>query len=187
MRIIAGKAKGISLQSPDFDGTRPSLDRVKEAMFGSVQFQIPGSTVLDLFSGSGALGLEAASRGANHVYLNDVNPKSIKCIKDNIIKTKLENITVTQYDYKEALQHYSDNGIQFQIILIDAPYKTEYATDSLEYIAKFNLISSNGYIIVEHDYGHPPRLDTNSEYTIRKQKKMGTCAYTILESRKSSI
>ena len=94
MRIIAGKNKGTKLFTLDGINTRPTLDRVKEPLFSIINFDLPDSMVLDLFSGSGALGLEAISRGAKYAYLCDNSRDAIKIIKQNIEKTKNENQTV---------------------------------------------------------------------------------------------
>lgn len=183
MRIIAGKSKGLKISAPDYSGTRPSLDRVKEAYFGSIQFDIPGSTVLDLFAGSGSLGLEAASRGARLVYLNDLNSECIKCIRTNTKNVHLEDVCViTQMDYREALKEFAAQGIKFQIILIDAPYKTGDSNNAIDCISKNKLLSEHGYIIIEHDWDLKP-VFSELDFCLKRQKKFGTCGYTILESR----
>ena len=114
MRIIAGSAKGTRIDAPEGMDTRPTLDRVKEALFGAIQFDIPGSTVLDLFSGSGSLGLEAASRGAKRIICNDLSPVCAEMIRTNADRARLsERVAVMQMDYRAALERLGQAGEQF--------------------------------------------------------------------------
>lgn len=150
MRIISGKARGTKLFTLDGLDTRPTLDRVKESLFNIINEEIQDATVLDLFSGSGAIGLEFASRGARKVYLCDNSKKAMEIIKKNIEKTHFENLVETyNCDFKEALKKLDNEKIN--IIYIDPPYKTDYIKQSLEILSSMNCINENTLIICETD------------------------------------
>jgi 16S rRNA (guanine966-N2)-methyltransferase len=150
MRIISGKARGTKLYTLEGLDTRPTLDRVKESMFNIINSKIPETTVLDLFSGSGAVGLEFASRGAKKVILCDSSKKAIDIINKNIEKTHFQDIVTTyNCDFKEALNKIAKEKID--IIYIDPPYKTDYIKQSIELILKLNCIDENTLIICETD------------------------------------
>ena len=152
MRIIGGQNRGTKLYVLDSIETRPTLDRVKEAMFSKINFDLLDSVVLDLFSGSGALGLEALSRGAERAYLCDNSLKAIKIIEKNIEKTKLKDKTVLiSNDYLIALENFKNQNIKFDIVFLDAPYKTDYNVKAINLILKYNLLNENGQIIIETD------------------------------------
>lgn len=152
MRIIAGRNKGTKLFTLDGINTRPTLDRVKEPLFSIINFDLPDSTVLDLFSGSGALALEAISRGAKEAYLCDNSRDAIKIIKQNIEKTKTENQTVViPKAFDKALQELAEKKVKFDIVFLDPPYKTDYAEKATEIIVENDLLKDNGLIIIETD------------------------------------
>lgn len=148
MRVISGTAKGKKLNSLEGLETRPTLDRVKEAVFNIIQFDIKDSVILDLFSGSGALGIEALSRGAKEAILCDASSKAIKIINKNLEETRLKDkAKVINTDYLVTLSKIKDK--KFDIIFLDPPYKSDYVEKSIEYISKYNLLAENGIIIVE--------------------------------------
>ena len=150
MRVLSGTAKGKKLNSLEGLETRPTLDRVKDAVFNIIQFDIKDSVVLDLFSGSGALGIEALSRGAKEAILCDASSKAIKIINKNLEETRLKDkAKVINSDYLETLSKIKDK--KFDIIFLDPPYKSDYVEKSIEYISKYNLLAENGIIIVETD------------------------------------
>ena len=150
MRIISGKARGTKLYTLEGLETRPTLDRVKESMFNIINNDIYGSTVLDLFSGSGAIGLEFASRGAKKVYICDNSQKAIDIIEKNIEKTHLkEFIEIYNCDFKVALKKISDEKID--IIYLDPPYKTDYIKQSLEQFFTLSCVDKDTLIIIETD------------------------------------
>ena len=120
MRVITGTARGIQLKTPDGLLTRPTADRVKEALFSIIHFDIPGATVLDLFGGTGQLGIEALSRGADRAVFVDAREESCKLIRENLKRTKLEkNATVIRSDYLDYLNRCRE---KYNIILLDPPY-----------------------------------------------------------------
>ena len=148
MKIISGKYKGRVLKGFDITGTRPTMDRVKESLFGTIQRYVPGSVVLDLFAGSGNLGIEALSEGASFAYLVDSNSKAIKVIKENINNIGITDIEVIHSDYKEALKSFNN---KFDLIFLDPPYNTDYIEKSIKLIEDNNLLNDDGIIVCESD------------------------------------
>lgn len=152
MRIIGGQRRGTKLNTLEGIETRPTLDRVKEALFSKINFDLPDSVVLDLFSGSGALALESLSRGAKKAYLCDSSFKAVKIIEKNIEKTKFEKETVLiPKDYINALEKFKSENIKFDIIFLDPPYKSDYNIKAVDLILKYHLLNEDGIIIVETD------------------------------------
>lgn len=150
MRIISGKVRGTKLYTLEGIETRPTLDRVKEALFNIINFKIQDSVFLDLFSGSGAIGLEAASRNASKVFLCENSKKALKVIEKNIEKTHLEQqINLLPYDYRQALKKCTNE--KFDIIYIDPPYETNFAYEATEIIMQMELLAEEGIIIIETD------------------------------------
>ena len=150
MRIIAGKAKGTKLYTLEGENTRPTLDRVKESLFNIIQNEIQDSIFLDVFSGSGAIGLEAISRGAKKAILCDKSKEACRIIKKNIEKTHaLENIELYQTDFKEVLRNKIHEKLD--IVFLDPPYKTDFAVDAVKIIIERNLLNQNAIMIIETD------------------------------------
>ena len=151
MRVISGKARGTKLSSIESLSTRPTLDRVKESLFNIIQNNLKGAVILDLFAGSGQLGIEALSRGADKAYLCDINRDAVKIIKQNLEKTKLKDkAVVINEDYKKALRILNTNE-KFDIIFIDPPYKEDIAVDSIIDIIHESRLKENGIMIIETD------------------------------------
>lgn len=149
MRVISGTAKGTKLHSIDDLATRPTLDRVKEPLFSIIQADIEEANVLDLFAGSGALGIEALSRGAKHCTFCDKSYQSIQMVKENIRKTRMEEkSTIYNEDYKKCLERQKE---AFELIFIDPPYKLDIAVDAVKRILNLHLLHQNGIIILETD------------------------------------
>ena len=147
MRIISGKARGTKLYTLEGETTRPTLDRVKESLFNIIQEKILGSSFLDVFSGSGAIGLEAASRGAKKVFLCEKDKNAIKVIKKNIEKTHLE-VTLYETSYEKMLEKLVE---KLDIIYIDPPYKTNLVYETVNKLINLDLLKSDSLIIVETD------------------------------------
>ena len=150
MRVIAGSAKGKSLQAPaGWETTRPTADKVKEAIFGSIQFELEGSRVLDLFAGSGALGIEALSRGAAQAVLVDASREAVRAIQANLAYTGLaERAEVLPMDYARALARLH---APFDFIFLDPPYRSDLYAAAIAGIHARGLLAAEGLIIVEHD------------------------------------
>jgi len=174
MRVISGKARGKKLISLEGMNTRPTLDRVKEALFNIIQFDIIDKNILDLFAGSGAIGIEAISRGAKSVTFCDNSLDAIKIIKTNIENTRSkENAIVLHKDYIAALNILSEEKRKFDIIYLDPPYKTDFAKNAIEKIIELNLLSKDGIIILETDDTEKIEQITNQEIEIFDKRKYG--------------
>lgn len=188
MRIIAGRMKGTKLFTLDGLNTRPTLDRVKEPLFSIINFKLEDATILDLFSGSGALGLESISRGAKRAYLCDNSRDAIHIIKQNVQKTKTENETEVIFsNYEKALEKFSETNIKFDIIFLDPPYKTEFAEKATEIIINKNLLNKDGIIIIETDTKETVLQNLkNLEVEVYDERKYGrvTLLFLCTEERK---
>ncbi len=175
MRIISGTMRGTKLYTLEGDNTRPTLDRVKEALFSKINFEIQDATILDLFAGSGALGLESLSRGAEKLFLCDNSRDAIKIIIQNIEKTKTKDkVSLLNMDYKKALEELKKQDAKFDIVFLDPPYKTEFAEYAAKYIVENELLKQNGLIVLETDDKDKvlKNLDTNI-LEIKEIKKYG--------------
>lgn len=154
MRIISGEYKAKRLNSPKTDKTRPTLDRVKEALFSIIDGYVRGASVLDLFSGTGNLAIEALSRGADFAWLNDDKNLAISTIVSNIQLTKYQNYAkITKKDYMKCLAQIIKEDLLFDIIFIDPPYDTELGINSLKFISdnKDKILKKDGIIVYETD------------------------------------
>ncbi len=150
MRIISGKARGTKLNTLEGLDTRPTLDRIKESLFNIIQNKIYESKVLDLFAGSGALGIEALSRGAKEVILCDNSYKAIQIIKENVKKTHFEKQSrIIKNDYKKILDILKNE--KFDIIFLDPPYESQFDIQALKIIIENDVLSKEGIIILETD------------------------------------
>ena len=150
MRIISGRARGTKLYTLEGDSTRPTLDRVKESIFNIIQSDIKDSIFLDLFAGSGAIGLEAASRGAKKVILCDKSKDAMQIIKKNIMKTHLENEVETYLlDFRVLLNDKLNEKLD--IVYIDPPYESDFAIQAVNIILENDLITKDSLILIETD------------------------------------
>lgn len=170
MRIISGKYRGKKLKEFELSTTKPTLDRVKESIFNLIQFDIIDSTVLDLFAGTGALGIECISRGAKKTVLVDNNPEAIKIIRENLSNIEGSH-EVYSGDYMSFLKN---TKCTFDIILLDPPYATDYGEKAIDFIVKSNLLKDGGTIIFETSNEREFNFDY-SGYNVKK-KKYGTVA-----------
>lgn len=151
MRVITGKARGIQLKTPEGLQTRPTADRVKEALFSIIQFDIPGARVLDLFGGTGQLGIEALSRGATSAVFVDGSEKACALIRENLRHTKLEQQgRVIRSDYLDYLKRCRE---KFDIIILDPPYAEVFLENALNLITEIDILQSNGIIVAERPLG----------------------------------
>ena len=147
MRVITGKARGIQLKTPEGMLTRPTADRVKEALFSIINFDLPGAAVLDLFGGTGQLGIEALSRGANSAVFVDQREDACKIIRENLRRTKLESQgRVVRSDYLDYLRRSKE---KFDIILLDPPYAEVFLENALKCITEIDILKSDGIIVAE--------------------------------------
>ena len=176
MRVITGKARGITLKTPEGMQTRPTTDRVKEAMFSIIQFEIPGARVLDLFGGSGQLGIEALSRGAKSAVFVDATENACKLIRENLKRTKLEQEgRVVSSDYLDYLKRCRET---FDIILLDPPYAEVFLENALKYIVEIDILQSGGIIVAERPLGKDLPWDFDG-YVRSRDYKYGNTLLTI--------
>ena len=178
MRIISGKYKGRVLKGYTLKGTRPTMDRVKESLFATINDYLDNSICLDLFAGSGNLGIEALSMGAREVVLVDKEYMASKTIKSNLdmLGTNI-NATILTMDYLKALDNLYPK--QFDIIFLDPPYKTDYLSKALEKISELNLLK--GIVVLESD--SLEKLDFSDYYEEIKTKKYGDKYIRILKKK----
>ena len=152
MRIISGEKRGLKLLSPIDYRVRPTTDKIKESIFNILSEIDENSIVLDLFCGSGAIGIEFISRGAKKVYFCDFSNDSIKVTKKNIESTNfVEKSVIIKNDYMECLKYFFKNNLKFDYIFLDPPYKNNYIENTLEFIWDNNILNENGIIILETD------------------------------------
>lgn len=172
LRVISGSLKGRKISGYDIEGTRPTMDRVKESLFASIQDYIEDSVVLDLFAGSGNLGIEAISNGCKSCFFVDCNSKCIKVIQENLKNfCVVDKSTVMECDYKKALNRFTEIGQVFDIIFVDPPYKDSVLIEIMDYVRKYRLLSSGGVIVLEYSVDI---LDVNIDsYKLLKKKKYG--------------
>ena len=175
MRVISGTARGKKLSSLEGLTTRPTLDRVKEALFNILQFDLKGAKILDLFSGSGALGIEALSRGAKEAVLCDNSHKAIQIINKNLEETRLiDKAKVVNRGYIDAIKQLHKQSQKFDIIFLDPPYKTDYVIKSINYILEYKLIAEDGIIVVETDDKNKIEgIEDNKDLEVYDTRKYG--------------
>lgn len=182
MRIITGKAKGTVLKTLEGDTTRPTAERVKEAVFSMIQFDIEGRRVLDLFSGSGQMALEALSRGASSATLVDRSREAISIIRQNAEKSKLiDNCTIYQADYLDFIRR--NTGVQYDIIFLDPPYAQKMYRPALAAILEYGLLKPSSLIICEsgEDTVFDGDIALADHFEIEKQSKYSKTYITVFK------
>lgn len=172
MRVISGSLKGRVIEGYDIDGTRPTMNRVKESLFASIQGNIENRRVLDLFAGSGNLGIEAISNGAKQCYFVDYNRKCIQVIKNNLKNFNIEAFSVVwNLDYRDALKKIRDQRVVFDLILIDPPYRYQVMNEIVEFIMKNHILADDSIIVLEYQQEEVLRNDFS--LTLIKHKRYG--------------
>ncbi|MBR0276840.1 MAG: 16S rRNA (guanine(966)-N(2))-methyltransferase RsmD [Clostridia bacterium] len=167
MRVISGKARGTNLFSLEGNHTRPTSDKVKEAMFSIINFYLYDSMVLDLFAGSGALGIEALSRGAKKCFFVENNLSAGAIVKKNIEKTRFSDFSVVKtMDFKTFL---NETNEKFDVILLDPPYNKKMCDKALKIISDRGLLREDGIIVCETEIGEK----IESDYILKKEYKYG--------------
>lgn len=170
MRVISGKLKGRNILGFDISGTRPTMDRVKESVFAMIQNNLQG-VVLDLFAGSGNLGIEALSNGASKVYFNDKNKKCINVIQNNLDNFNLLNDSVvTNMDYLDALNYYKKNHISFDLVFLDPPYSEHIISKIITSLLDYNLLNNGGLIVCEINNND---IFVNDRLSLYKERSYG--------------
>ena len=176
MRVITGKARGVQLKTPDGMLTRPTADRVKEALFSIINFDIPGANVLDLFGGTGQLGIEALSRGAKQSVFVDTREEACQLIRENLRRTKLtQDGTVIRSDYMDYLNRCRET---FSIIFLDPPYAETYLENALKRITEIDILRTDGIIVTERPVGEELPCEFDG-YQRSKDYKYGKTLLTI--------
>lgn len=172
MKIISGTLKGRTIDGFNIEGTRPTMDRVKESLFGMIQTYINDSICLDLFTGSGNLAFEAISNGSKLCYLNDKNIKCIDIIKKNAKNFNIEDkVKVLNLDYNKCLDYLKENKVKLDVIFLDPPYKNECLNNVINRILEYDLLNDNSIIICEVDRNYLKEDFPNLE--IIKNRKYG--------------
>lgn len=167
MRVISGKYKGLEIKGYNIEGTRATMDRVKESLFASIQGYIKGSICLDLFAGSGSLGIEAISMGASECYFVDHNKIALDILKQNLDRLKVtEKCYLINKDYIEALKTFD---IKFDIIFLDPPYHLNIMNKAIDKIIDYDLLNDGGLLVCEYEEG-----TINCNLELLKVKKYGS-------------
>ena len=176
MHVITGKARGVNLKTPEGLQTRPTTDRVKEALFSMIQFDIPTATVLDLFGGTGQLGIEALSRGARRAVFVDESDKACQLIRENLRRTRMEQDgSVVRSDYLAYLGRCRE---KFNIIFLDPPYAEVFLENALKRITEIDILQSGGIIVTERPLGKELPYEFEG-YTRSKDYKYGKTLITL--------
>jgi len=171
---VSGKYRGKKLKEFKLESTKPTLDRVKESIFNLIQFDVIDAVVLDLFSGTGGLGIEAISRGARRTVLVDINPEAIKIIKENL-KGIEGDFVIKHMDYLDYLR--GDND-KYDIVLLDPPYNTDFGVKAIDFIIKNDRLNQGGIIIFETSEVKEFEFDYDG-YKIIKKKYGKVAVYKI--------
>lgn len=174
MRVITGSARGMTLKTLEGTDVRPTTDKVKEAVFSAIQFEIEGRRILDLFAGSGQLGIEALSRGAQHATFVDADKNAVKVVKENLEKTKLiANASVAQTD---AIAFLTMTDKIFDIALLDPPYGKGLLQKALAKVGEH--IAEGGLVVCEHPFGEELE-DAYGDLVRQKEYKYSKTAVTV--------
>lgn len=176
MRIVGGTYRGGSLASPKAGFVRPTTDKVKEAVFNILSARIRGARFLDLFGGSGGMGIEAISRGATATFA-DSSRESYRLIESNLAKFRLK-ADVLYADYKVALKRLAADGARFDIIFLDPPYATDYDVRAVELVDEYGLLAEGGVVVVEHR--GKENLIGKSSFALLDERRYGSCHIAIL-------
>lgn len=180
MRIIAGSKRGQTFAAPKGMDTRPTLDRIKESLFGILQFDIAGRRVLDLFAGSGNLGLEALSRGAEYALFNDHGRESAAVIRGNVAKLGFEHSAkVLCLDYLSAIRMAAGDGPGFDLVFLDPPYRAGLVEQAMAAMLEEGVLRAGARVIVEHAGKLPP--ETPQGFTLADRRAYGDTALSFYD------
>ena len=182
MRVITGTARGVSLKAPKGTDTRPTMDQVKEGIFSAIQFEVEGRRALDLFAGSGQLGIEALSRGARAAVFVDARREACQAVRENLEKTHLvQSACVVQADY---LSYLAGCRERFDLVFLDPPYAEVFLENALKRISEIDILSDSGIIICER----PVEKALTADYaglTHYRDYRYGKTAVTIFRKASS--
>lgn len=184
MRIIAGSAKGIRLKMVPGNHVRPTTDRVKESLFSVIGPFFDGGKVLDLFAGTGSLGLEAISRGMDEAYFVDQSAVSLRVVKENAAHCGfLKQSVCLRRDARSALKHFAAKSLQFNLIFLDPPYHEKLLQPVLSILQKKSLLSPEGLLVVEHPHSLSITLTHESTFKIARELSYGDTTITLLNQK----
>ncbi|AOZ94177.1 16S rRNA (guanine(966)-N(2))-methyltransferase RsmD [Paenibacillus crassostreae] len=181
MRVVSGSAKGRPLKSVPGIGTRPTTDKVKEAIFSMIGPYFEGGTVLDLFAGTGGLGIEALSRGMENAIFIDMDPKSVETIRANLKATRLESqAEVFRNDAERAIKVLAKRELLIDTVFLDPPYRLKNADELLQQMHERSLLQHHATIVIEHDskFEYPDKF---SQFNCVRKALYGESAVTIYE------
>ena len=187
MRIITGRAKGVRLDTLEGVATRPTSERVKEALFSMLQFDIQDRSVLDLFSGSGQLALEALSRGASSAVMIDRSRDAVKIIKQNVAKTKLTDMCeVYNCEFKEYIT--KNKGRKFDIVFIDPPYAAGLYGECLSLLLSCDMLKSSSLIVCESESEDllADNAELRDQFDVFKQARYGRACIAIFKKKENA-
>ena len=189
MRVISGKARGLKLDTPKNEDVRPTTDRVKESLFNIINPYIIDSNVLDLFAGTGSLGIECLSRGASYSTFVDVSKESINIVKSNIKKARVENeSTILNIDFKSAIERLGLQNKKFDIIFIDPPYASGLYAKVLNELIISKMVKPTTLVICESDSNFFENdSGLQNKYDVKKISRYSRSMITILTPRKDVI
>ncbi len=190
MNIITGSARGTKLLTLEGDATRPTLQRAKEVIFSAIQFDIEGRRVLDLFAGSGQLGLEALSRGAEKAVFIDKSKEAFDVIYDNANKTHLyKKSVILTMDFAEYLRSAKKSGEKFDIVFLDPPYGSGLLPEALSKLRIYDVLSENALVIAEweKDTLLQEHGELNGDYELLKLYKSGRIYFYKLQPKEKTL
>ncbi len=180
MRVISGSRRGKKLLAPAGLDTRPTLDRVKQKMFDCIQFDVADRAVLDLFAGSGQLGLEALSRGAASCHFNDSDRAALAVVQKNVAACGFEKISsLTCNLYTDCVTICKSKGMRFSLVLLDPPYGKDMLQGALKALREANILETGALILCE--YSTEEDFTVPEGYVLQKEKKSGYAAFVVLE------
>lgn len=180
MRVIAGKYKGRKINPPVDNTIRPTTDKIKEALFGILQNETEGAVVIDLFAGTGSLGIEALSRGAKKVYFCDIDSHSIGLLKSNLSFCDKSEYEILKGDFSDCLRRLSMRGIKADIILCDPPYKFKLGDKILNIVKETQILSRGGTVTVERAEGDG--VLNEAEFFLESTRKYGNISIDIFKN-----
>nr|WP_325176714.1 16S rRNA (guanine(966)-N(2))-methyltransferase RsmD [Paenibacillus alkalitolerans] len=179
MRVISGSAKGRPLKAVPGTGTRPTTDKVKEALFSMIGPYFDGGEALDLFAGSGGLGIEALSRGMDKAVFIDIDKKSVDTIRDNVQAAKVEERTeIFRSEAAKALRALAKRSKAFDLVFLDPPYRMKDIPDYLAYMEENGLVRDGATIVVEHEasFEYPEEI---CSFRLRRRAQYGDTAVSL--------
>lgn len=173
MRVIAGTARSLKLKTPKGPDTRPTTDRIKETLFNMIQMEVPGSLFIDLFAGSGGIGIEALSRGARHAYFVENGKEAVSCIQDNLAFTKFtDKATLIKQDISGALSLIPEK--EADIIFMDPPYHADCERNVFSLLAQQKYVTEDTLIIAEAELNKDFSFLEEFGFTVWKEKNYKT-------------